>query len=67
MKNCPNCDEALDEAMIASSSCEHCGMPFEKWELSDDEEKEDGEEDEDKDEASLDDEEDEEEDKEEKG
>ena len=49
-KVCPNCSEELDDEMIVSGVCEHCGAAFEKWELDgdkasdeDDEEKEDDE------------------------
>ena len=34
MKKCPNCDEKLDDEMIADGVCDHCGTPFKEWELS---------------------------------
>ena len=34
MKKCPNCDEALDDEMIADGVCDHCGAPFKEWELT---------------------------------
>ena len=64
-KVCPNCSEELDDEMIASGVCEHCGAAFEKWELDGEESDQDDEDKEDKDEE--DDEEDEEEDEEEDG
>ena len=69
MKKCPNCDEALDDEMIADGVCDHCGTPFKEWELTaggdpggadagEEEEKGEKEEEEEKEEKDPDDEED---------
>ena len=41
MKNCPNCDEELDKAMVNAGVCDHCGEPLEEEEDEDLEEDED--------------------------
>ncbi len=67
-KVCPNCGEVLDDEMLVSRVCEHCGAGFEKWELDgedpDEEEDdlEDGDPEEEDDEESDEDEEDDEDD-----
>ena len=56
MKSCPNCGKELDEEMIASGACDHCGEAFEAVEEESEDEDEESDEEEDEEEKEEDDE-----------
>ena len=49
MKSCPNCGKELDEEMVVSGACDHCGEAFESQDVDDEESEEEEEEEEEED------------------